>query len=73
LWKEAKVAQEKPLAGEAAPQFPKGPRAIIQITRTAASRVTRTTPASLQLKGLLSDISEGSQQTIADKIVEEEA
>jgi len=35
--------------------------------------VTKTTPSSLRLKELLSNLSEGFQQMIADKVVEEEA
>ena len=71
--KEAKVTQAKSLAGATTPKIPKTPRAVSRITRTAASQVTRTTPASLKLKVLLSNLSEGFQQTIADKVVEEEA
>ena len=36
-------------------------------------RYTRDTPSSQQLKEILSGLSEGFQQTIADKILEEEA
>jgi len=71
--KEHKVPQEKGLAGTTAPQIPKTPRAVSWITRTAASLVTKTTPSSLPLKELLSNLSEGFQQTIPDKVVEEEA
>jgi len=48
-------------------------RAVSHATRTVISLVTRTTPSSLKLKALLSGLSEGFQQTIADKTVEEEA
>lgn len=37
------------------------------------SLVTRNTPSSQKLKELLSGLSEGFQQTIADKTVQEEA
>jgi len=53
--------------------IPKTPRAVSRATRTAISLVTRTTPSSQKLKALLSGLSEGFQQTIADKTVEEEA
>ena len=53
--------------------IPKTPRAVSRATRTAISWVTRTTPSSQRLKALLSGLSEGFQQTIADKTVEEEA
>jgi len=56
-----------------APPIPKTPRAVSRVTRTAFSLVTRTTPSSRNLKELLSGLSEGFQQTIADKVVEEEA
>ena len=52
---------------------PKTPRAVSRTTRTAISLVTRNTPASQKLKSLLSGLSEGFQQTIADKVVEEKA
>ena len=55
------------------PTIPKTPRAVSRVTRTAFSLVTRKTPSSLKLKALLSGLSEGFQQTIADKVVEEEA
>ena len=55
------------------PAIPKTPRAVSRVTRTAFSIVTRKTPSSLKLKALLSGLSEGFQQTIADKVVEEEA
>lgn len=54
-------------------KIPKTPRAVSWITRIAASLVTRNTPASQKLKELLSNLSTGFQQTIADKAVEEEA
>jgi len=71
--KEPKVPQEKVLAATTAPRIPKTLRAVSRITRTAASLVTKTTPSSLRLKELLSNLSEEFQQTIADKVVEEEA
>ena len=52
---------------------PKKPRAVSRTTRTAIILITRNTPSSQKLKSLLSDLSEGFQQTIADKVVEEEA
>ncbi|KAG0134532.1 hypothetical protein HOY82DRAFT_602348 [Tuber indicum] len=54
-------------------RVPKTPRAVSRATRTVISLVTRNTPSSKKLKGLLSGLSEGFQQTIADKAVEEEA
>ena len=42
---EVKVTQEKSLAGNGMPNIPKTPRAVSRITRTAASLVTRNTPA----------------------------
>jgi len=54
-------------------RIPKTPRAVSRATRTAYSLVTRNTPSSQQLKAILSGLSEGFQQTIADKILEEEA
>lgn len=54
-------------------RIPKTPRAVSRATRTAYSLVTRDTPSSQQLKAILSGLSEGFQQTIADKILEEEA
>ena len=71
--KEAKVTQEKGLAGAGTQKIPKTPRAVSRITRTAASLLPKTTPSSLKLKQLLSNLSEGFQQTIADKTLEEEA
>jgi len=53
--------------------IPKTPRAVSRATRTAISLVTPNTPSSQKLKALLSGLSEGFQQTIADKTVEEEA
>ena len=53
--------------------IPKTPRAVSRATRTAISLVTRTTLSSKKLKELLWGLSEGFQQTIADKTVEEEA
>ncbi|KAG0131842.1 hypothetical protein HOY82DRAFT_607408 [Tuber indicum] len=71
--KEAKVTQGKGLADVVATKIPKTPRAVSRISRTAASLVTKTTPTSLKLKELLSNLAEGFQQTIADKVMEEEA
>jgi len=70
---EKPVTQGKCVASEAAPKIPKTTRAVSRITRTTAFLVTRNTPTSLKLKGLLSDLSQGFQPTIADKVVEEEA
>ena len=53
--------------------IPKTPRGVSRTTRTAISLLTRNTPSSQRLKGLLVGLSEGYQQTIADKVVEEEA
>jgi len=53
--------------------IPKTIRAVSCATRTAISLVMRNTPSSQKLKVLLSGLSEGFQQTIADKTVEEEA
>jgi len=71
--KDVNVTQEKDLAGDVGPKIPKTPRAVSRITRTAAALVTRNSPASQKLKELLSNLSTGFQQTIADKAVEEEA
>jgi len=71
--KETKVALLEHAHRGAAPPVPKTPPAVSRTTRTAISLVTRTTPSSQKLKVLLSDLSEGFQQTIADKVVEEEA
>jgi len=51
----------------------KTPRAVSRATRTAYSLITCDTPSSQQLKAILSGLSEGFQQTIADMILEEEA
>jgi len=59
--KEAKVTQEKGLAGAETPKIPKTPRAVSRITRTAASLLPKTTSSSLKLKQLLSNLSEGFQ------------
>jgi len=53
--------------------IPKTRRAVSRAIRTAICLVTRTTLSSKKLKQLLSGLSEGFQQTIADKTVEEEA
>ena len=58
---------------QAAPPVLKTPRAVSRATRTALSLVTHTTPFSVKLKSLLVGLSEGFQQLIADKTVEEEA
>lgn len=71
--KEAKVTQGKILADAETPKIPKTPWVVSRISRTAASLLTKTTPSSLKLKELLSNLSEWFQQTIADKTVEEEA
>ena len=68
-----KVSDAKGLTGGGALPVPKTPRAVSRTTRTAISLVTRNTPSSQKLKSLLSGLSEGFQQTIADKVVEEEA
>jgi len=72
-WKETKIVVVEYAGQDAAPPVPKTPRAGSRSTRTAISLVTRTTPSSQKLKVLLSNLSEGFQQTIADKVVEEEA
>ena len=56
-----------------APPIPKTPRAVSRVTRKACSIVSRKTPSSLKLKEILSRLLEGFQQTIADKVVEEQA
>ena len=71
--KHQNVSHSKSSATLTTPAIPKTPRAVSRTTRTAFSLVTRTTPSSLKLKSLLSGLSEGFQQTIADKVVEEEA
>ena len=71
--KESKIMVMGHAGRHAAPFIPKTPRAVSRTTRTAISLVTCTTPSSQKLKALLSDLSEGFQQTIADKVVEEEA
>lgn len=53
--------------------IPKTPRAVSRATRTAISLIQRDTPHSRQLKKVLAGISEGYQETIADKAVSEEA
>jgi len=53
--------------------IPKTLRAVCRVTQTAFSLVTRKNSFSVKLKELLSGLSEGFQQTIADKVVEEEA
>ena len=50
----------------------KTPRAVSRATRTAISLIQRDTPHSRQLKKVLPGISEGYQETIADKAVSEE-
>lgn len=49
------------------------PRAVSRATRTAFSLVTRNTPGSQKLRSILTDLSDGLQQTIADKVLEEES
>jgi len=71
--KETKIVVVKHASQDAATPVPKTPRAVSRTTRTAISLVTHTTPSSQKLKALLSNLSEGFQQTIADKVVEEEA
>ena len=71
--KETRIVAAEHASRDAAPPVPKTPRAVSRTTRTAISLVTRTTPSSQKLKALLSNLSEGFQQTIADKVVEEEA
>jgi len=53
--------------------IPKTPRVVSRATPTAYSLVTRNTPSSQRLKSILSGLWEGFQQTIADKVLEEEA
>lgn len=53
--------------------IPETPRAVISATRTALPLIQRDTPHSRQLKVILAGISEGYQDTIADKIISEEA
>ena len=67
------VLQTRGLEEEGGLRVPKTPRAVSRTTRTAISLVSRNTPSSQKLKSLLSGLSEGFQQTIADKVVEEEA
>jgi len=67
------VSEAKGLTGGGALPLPKTPSAVSHTTRTAISLVTRNSPSSQKLKSLLSGLSEGFQQTIADKLVEEEA
>jgi len=55
------------------PPILKTPGAVSRIIRTVFSLITRKTPSSLKLKALLSGLAEGFQQTIEDKVVEEEA
>ena len=71
--KETKIVAAEHAGRDAAPPVPKTPRAVSRTTRTAISLVTCTTPSSHKFKALLSNLSEGFQQTIADKVVEEEA
>ena len=71
--KETKIVVTGHAGRDVAPFIPKAPRAVSRTTRTAISLVTRPTPSSQKLKALLSDLSEGFQQIIADKVVEEEA
>ena len=59
--------------GVASSIVPKIPRTLSRKTRTVSSLVTRSTPASQKLKALLSDLSAGFQQTIADNLIEEES
>lgn len=67
------VLESEGLAIGGACGVPKTPRAVSRTTRTAINIVTRNTPSSQKLKSLLSGLAEGFQQTIADKVVEEEA
>jgi len=53
--------------------IPKTLSAVSRVTQTVFSLVTRKNPSTLKLKELLSALSEGFQQTIADKLVEEKA
>lgn len=61
------------LSVSATTKTPSTPRAVSRTTRTAISLVTRSTPSSEKLKALLSGLSEGFQQAIADKALAEEA
>ena len=54
-------------------RIPKTPRAVSRATRSALPLVQRDTPISQQLKGLLTSLSEGYQETMADKVLGEEA
>lgn len=58
---------------EAPITIPKTPRGVSRATRTAISLATRNTLSSQKLERLVVGLSEGYQQTIADKAVEEEA
>lgn len=71
--KETNVSPSGSSAIRAAPPIIRTPRGVSRATRTAISLVTRTTPSSQKLKSLLVGLSEGFQQTIADKTVAEEA
>ena len=67
--------KEHHLSPSNTPSFhiPKTSRAVSCATRTAISLVKHNTPSAQKLKKLLFGLSEGFQQTIADKTVEEEA
>jgi len=54
-------------------RIPKTPRADSRATCTAYALVTHDTPSSQHLKAILSGLSDGFQQTIADRILKEEA
>lgn len=68
------VSQPGSLQPSAQPhQVPKTPRAVSRDTRSAIALVSRNTPGSKKLKELLSGLSEGFQQAIADRVLEEES
>ena len=54
-------------------RVPKTPRAVSRHTWRAIALVSRNTPSSKKLKELLAGLSEGFQQAIADKALEEES
>ena len=54
-------------------RVPKTPRAVSRDTRSAIALISRNTPSSKKLKALLSGLSEGFQQAISDRVLEEES
>ena len=54
-------------------RIPKAPWAVSHTTRSVLSLLHRDTPNSQHLKWLLTSLSEGYKETIADKVLGEEA